>query len=138
MCRDWHVLVTEVPDLQYKFELDMSGLDERLLPSIVDPLDQPRFLREHQHAWKTLKWTIHKSIPGAAPFEWVRPITFRHGVLAYLSRSMRTIHLTRFPSPLLGIGGAEWDVDLVSPEHLIGYQIDPSQDLLITVSLNTW
>ena len=138
MCRDWHILITEVPDLQYKFELSLSGLDAALFPGSVALLDRPPLLRKYQQAWINLECTIHMSLPRVDFHEWSNDIIFHHGVLAYLNEPSSVVHLTQLPSPLLGIERGDWDVLLPISPSLVGFQIDPLQDLLITVFMDTW
>lgn len=139
MCRVWRLLITEVPDLQYKFELSLSGLDEALFPNSVALLDRPPFLRKYQQAWINLECTIYISLPRVDFYEWSNDIIFHHGILAYLNGSSSVVHLTQLPSPLLGIEHGDWDVHLpIMSPSLVGFQIDPFQDLLIAVCMNTW
>ncbi|THH09751.1 hypothetical protein EW146_g8591 [Bondarzewia mesenterica] len=132
VCRQWYTLIQGALCLQYKIELAMSGLENRLLLPSTAPLpDQLKSLQQHQRAWRRLEWTCCRSLPMSRPSgHFLCEVALHNGILAYMGEPSDTVFIRRLPSPLLAIDEDDWIIH-IPKMRFEAFVINPRQDLLV-------
>ncbi|KIJ26463.1 hypothetical protein M422DRAFT_38195 [Sphaerobolus stellatus SS14] len=145
-CRLFSILVNETPLIQYNSELDRAGLvDEGSLPDL-SLLDRLKELRVVQKNWATLNFRGHHMLPKPpGVFAW----ELAGGILAYshsdyvdqfsVRNGLTFIHIHSI-TPADRREPRTWthrDIGVPVAAHFRDFTMDPSQDLIVLVTL-TW
>ncbi|TFY50460.1 hypothetical protein EVG20_g11504 [Dentipellis fragilis] len=128
VCRQWHDIIAHDSGLQYKIELELSGIKDEA-ETKLPKAEQLRLLRSHQSAWRDLSQghiaidTVEQSI--------LTNRRLNRGVFFHIKTGdgsgTRTFYC--LPSRRRQTGSESWVVNLETYQRVDDY--DPSQDLLL-------
>ena len=104
-----------------------DGLSSTML--LADRLQR---LREHQTAWRSLKWRIDKTVDMLQGGEW----ELYGGVLAQ-ARGRDTLVFEQLPSEIRGIPEDRWELVPKDIKAIRDFAMEPAFDLLVLIETQT-
>ncbi|TFY71571.1 hypothetical protein EVG20_g1418 [Dentipellis fragilis] len=131
VCRLWNKLIKGDLSLQYEVEFGLSGLATPL-PHKLSSFQKLQVLRQHQNAWRELKWDHWIATPTKPPEDGTRDslkIVLASDVFSQKGVQDDDILFTRIPSRRLMTAIEHWTIRPETPCHT--WTLDPAQDLLV-------
>lgn len=127
VCVVFYEAISTSMECQYIIELAVAGMVDGPISSTVRS-ERLQRLREHQAAWRMLRWRSEKTLPMLDGGVW----ELYGGVLAR-ARGRHTLVFTRLPAEIRGISEQQWEITPPGIQAIRDFAIEPACDLLVII-----
>lgn len=127
MCAVFNEAISTSVECQYNLELAVAGMEDGPHGALLRS-DRLQRLREHQTAWRSLRWKSEKTLPMLDGGVW----ELYGGVLAR-ARGRDTLVFTRLPAEIRGISERQWELTPDGMHAIRDFAMEPAYGLLVMI-----